>query len=77
MFCLCGQARQGQQMFCACGRKLGPTGQFAAVRFSGDEDRARALAEMTRTVDAGRAEFDRDLAAGFEREVYEHYRGAI
>ena len=45
------------------------------MRVSTDESRGRALDEMHRSVEAGKAAFQRDMEAGFERQVYEHFRG--
>ena len=62
--------------FCSgCGLILEPR-SLRSVRVSTDEDRGRALDDMQRRVEAGRAEFQRDLDTSFERSIIEHLRGA-
>lgn len=67
----CGKPRQ-RKMFCECGLVYDRT-ELRTVRLSGDEDRGRALSEMFRGVEAGKAEFQRDIDQRFEREVEAHY----
>lgn len=72
----CGAVRQGFRLFCACGR-LWSLSELRQVNLSTDDDRGRALDEMHQTVEAGKAEFDRDLESKFVRDVEEHYRQVL
>lgn len=72
----CGHAHDPRVVFCPTCGHIQVKGSLS-VRTSTDETRGRALDEMQRGVEAGRADFERTHLASFERAVYEDYRGSI
>lgn len=70
----CGGPPDATKVFCpGCGLIQEP--RSIRVHAPTDDSRGKALEEMRRGVDAGRAEFQRDVEQRFENAVYEHYNG--